>query len=90
MEREASIACALIKDPNDSFKQCSRIVNSTKFFEICKRDYCSAAKSLINPDEAKLKSLCRSFEIMAYQCSENFLNVEWRRADRCRNVFLKN
>lgn len=91
MEKEAAEACSLIKDPKDSFRQCGKIINSTKFFDICKRDYCAAANSKTNPEKAKADSLCRSFEMMAYQCSENFMNLEWRRADRCRKyIFIKN
>ena len=81
---EAEEACSVITDPEDSFKQCIKAVNATKFFDICKKDFCAAAKSRVNPDESKLKSLCRSFETMAYQCSEHFMNIEWRRIDRCR------
>jgi hypothetical protein len=87
LRKEAREACFPMNDPEDSFKYCRKVVDVKKLQEICIKDYCAAARSRKNPDEAKLHAMCHAFSTLAYQCSENFLNVEWRRADRCRKFY---
>lgn len=89
LDEEASNACYLIENPSDAFGLCSRVVNSTRYFEECKRDYCAASKSL-NQENNKREALCNSFAAMGAQCSDHFLNVEWRTSNRCRKLKCAN
>jgi hypothetical protein len=71
----------LIIDENDSFKLCRLLVPSDIYYAQCKRDYCSAVRD----DKDVDKALCSAFTAVGAQCaSEHFLNIEWRRENRCR------
>lgn len=86
LEEEAKDACFLIDNPSDSFRLCRKVVNASRYLEQCKKDYCSASKSIKDPERSKKSALCNSFAAMAAECSENFVNTEWRKANRCRNL----
>jgi hypothetical protein len=51
-------------------------------------DYCAASKTADKEirETNKRVALCHIFSAMAFECTENFLNIEWRRADRCRKL----
>lgn len=51
----------------------------------CKIDYCSAyGNNNASLTKNREVSICNAFAAMAAECSEHFINVEWRRPDRCR------
>jgi hypothetical protein len=62
--------------------------NAAKYMEMCMNDYCAASKTVDPEIQARNKrlALCHIFSAMASECTENFLNIEWRRADRCRKL----
>jgi hypothetical protein len=89
LNKEAETACSLIQDPNDSFKICQKVVGYKNYFEQCKSDYCMANKSE-NSKISKENVLCNTFAAMSAECSENFINVDWRSASRCRKKYFTN
>jgi hypothetical protein len=55
--------------------------------EKCQLDYCTS----MNEDESKKSkvvelALCSSFAAAAAECLSHSISVEWRKADRCRNL----
>lgn len=82
---EAQSACDLLNNNNGAFKTCikSDTVNNTQFFVECVHDYCSASRKKKDVKPV----VCNSLAALAAECSNNFITVNWRTADRCRKIF---
>ncbi len=69
---------------NGPFKYCLDLINTaTYYYDNCLWDYCSAAQNL---NESMNLALCNSIDALSRECSNNFVDVEWRNSSFCRNM----
>ena len=56
-------------------------VNGRQYYNACITDYCMTAT--YRPTELQ-QAMCNSYSALARDCTDNYLDVTWRTASRCR------
>ena len=72
--------CGLLQDKKGVLSTCISKVDSTGFYQNCLYDTCANAANQTHAKDAA----CGSLEVMAAECAQIGLPVQWRTAANCR------
>lgn len=59
-------------------------VNGQQYYNACITDYCIT--STYHPKQLDM-AMCNSYTALARDCTDNYIDVNWRTSSRCRMYF---
>ncbi|CAF5164731.1 unnamed protein product, partial [Rotaria sp. Silwood1] len=65
---------------SDVFGTCLEVVNGQQYYNTCITDYCITAVSY--PKQLQ-QAMCNSYTALARDCTDNYIDINWRTASRC-------
>ncbi|CAF1096107.1 unnamed protein product [Rotaria sordida] len=80
VKQQAIAACQILIDSSDVFGTCLQVVNGQQYYNTCIIDYCITAASYQNQLQ---QAICNSYTALARDCTDNYIDVNWRTASRC-------
>jgi hypothetical protein len=98
INQTAVAACQILIDTSDVFGTCLEVVswiviliktifsifkkvNGQQYYNACVVDYCITAT--YRPKQLD-QALCNSYTAFARECTNNYLDIDWRTSSRCR------
>ncbi|CAF4176668.1 unnamed protein product [Rotaria socialis] len=73
-------ACQILLNTSDVFGECLHVVNGEQYYNACVIDYCMTATT--HPEQLG-QAMCNSYTAFARDCTDNYIDINWRTASRC-------